>query len=124
MLTGKITALTDFPEKSPLRRLYRLQGENFEQNIKLIKELKRLSEEYTPYTMANIALSWVRGQSQEGKLPVILPISGSSKAKNVRENSIHVPLTYAEFDRINKVLEENPIVGERAYPGQTQYVEG
>ena len=114
----------DIPRDSPLNRLDIYKEKNLEHNLKLVHELQKLSQEHAPHTMAQLAMSWLRQLSGTSSLPVMIPIAGSSKAENVRSNSIHVNLTQADMDAIDKILEANKTIGDRAYPGQTQYFEG
>jgi pyridoxine 4-dehydrogenase len=125
ILTGDILKASDLPSDSVLRRMDRFQGSNLEENLHLIQELHRLSLEFKPYTLPNIALSWLRSQSQRKKgLPAILPIAGSSKQENVRANSCHVDLSEDDLVHIDRILEENRIVGPRSYAAQRKYIEG
>jgi pyridoxine 4-dehydrogenase len=124
VLTGKITAPSDIPANSPLRRIVKYQGENLDQNLRLIHALQKLSVDYQPHTLAQLALSWIRQHSGRDGLPVIIPISGSSKEENVRANAITVELTVANLQKIDTILEENKIVGDRAYADQRRYLEG
>lgn len=124
ILTGKIMTADDIPADSPLRRLYKYQGTNLDQNLRLIHVLRKLSMDYHPYSMAQLALSWVRQLSGRKGLPVIIPISGSSKAENVRANAAGVDLTEADLSKIDNILEENKTVGDRAYEEQKKYLEG
>ena len=124
ILTGKWTAVDDIPKDSMLARLDKYQGENLEQNLKLVHALKKLSQEHDPYTMGQLAMSWIRKLSKGNGLPVMIPIFGSSKAENVRSNIRNVDLTQVDMDAIKKILDENKTVGDRAYAGQKQYLEG
>ena len=124
ILTGQMARASDLPANSPLRRLYRFQGENLEHNFRLVQEFRAFSNEHPPYTMANIAMSWVRSQSQRDGLPIIIPIGGSSKEKNVRENAIQLPLTESDLGRMDKILQQNEVMGDRGYPGNAKYLEG
>lgn len=124
VLTGQVTRSEDIAQSSYLRLMDRFQGENLEHNLRLIHELNKLSSEFHPYTMGNIALSWLRAQSGKDGLPVILPICGSSKEANVRANAVHVELKDDDIARIDKVLRENEIVGDRAYAAHRKYLEG
>lgn len=103
----------------------RFQGDNLEANLRLVQELHRLSLDFKPYTLPNIALSWLRKQSQrKEKLPAILPIAGSSKEEKVRANARHIDLSEDDLVRIDRILEENKIVGPRSYAAQRKYIEG
>ena len=124
ILTGKITAPSDIPANSPLRRNDKYKGENLDQNLRLIHVLQKLSMDYQPHTMAQLALSWIRQHSGRDGLPVIIPISGSTKEENVRANAVAVELTEADLKKIDTILEENKVVGDRAYAEQRRYLEG
>ena len=93
-------------------------------NMRLVQALKELSLEYRPHTMAQLALSWIRCLSGKKGLPVMLPISGSSQAENVKANSVEVRLTEEDLEKIGRVLEEKGAIGERSYAEQKQYMEG
>ena len=124
ILTGKWTTVDDIPQDSMLARLDKYQGDALEQNLKLVHALQKLSQEHEPHTMGQLAMSWIQTLSNENGLPVMVPIFGSTKSENVRSNMIHVDLTQADMNTIKKILDENQIVGDRAYPGQKQYLEG
>lgn len=124
ILTGKWIAVNDIPKDSMLARLDKYQGENLEQNLNLVHALKKLSEEHEPYTMSQLAMSWIRQLSSSNGLPVMIPIFGSSNMENVRSNIVHVELARADMDAIQKILDENKTIGDRAYAGQKQYLEG
>ena len=124
ILTGKITSTGDIPADSPLGRLDKYKGENLDHNLRLVQAMQKLSMEYRPHTMAQLAMSWIRQISGKNDLPVIIPISGSTKEENVRANAVHVELTADDLRKIDEILEENKTVGARAYPGQRQYIEG
>ena len=122
LLTGKITSAADLP--ASLKRLDKLQGENFEHNFKLVKALQEVSEKHKGQPLSVLALSWIRQIGGKGHPGVFIPICGSSKAENVRLNSINIELTQKDLSTISKVLEENKIVGERSYAEQRKYLEG
>jgi pyridoxine 4-dehydrogenase len=124
ILTGKWTAMGDIPKDSPLNRLDKYQGDNLAQNLKLVHELQSLSRKYAPHTMAQLAMSWLRQLSAADGMPVMIPIAGSSKAENVRSNGVHVNLKQEDMAAIKKILEANQTIGDRAYTGQKQYLEG
>lgn len=124
LLTGKIASSADLPANSPLRRLDKYQGENLDHNLRLVKALQELSEKHKGYPMPAFALSWIRQLTGRDSLGVFVPICGSSREENVRANAQNVELTDDDFKSIQKVLEENKTVGERAYPEQRKYLEG
>lgn len=57
-------------------------------------------------------------------MPVILPISGSSKAANVKANAIHFQLKPEDLDKIDHILKENRTIGHKSYGEQRRYMEG
>ena len=121
-MTGNISSAADLP--ASLKRLDKLQGENFEHNLKLIKALQEVSEQHKGQPLSMLALSWIRQLSGRNGSGVFIPICGSSKAENVRSNSMSVELTGEDFSSISKILEENSVVGERSYAEQRKYLEG
>jgi pyridoxine 4-dehydrogenase len=124
LLTGKIMTQDDIPLNSVLRRLDRLQGGNLEQNLRLVQALQQLAAEHKPFTLPQLAVSWIRQLSCRDGLPVLIPIAGSSKEQNVRINAVNVPLSEAHLKKLDKVLAENEVVGHRAYAEQKKYIEG
>jgi pyridoxine 4-dehydrogenase len=56
-------------------------------------------------------------------LPQILPIAGISKKANFRANSLHVELSEDDMVLIDRLLQENKVVGPRSYAGQRKYIE-
>lgn len=124
LLTGSILAPKDIPETSMLRRLDKLSDAHLETNLQLIRELQRLSADDRQVTLPQLAISWIRQLSGKNGLPAMIPIAGSSQACNVRDNAFHVDLSERDLSRINRILEENKIVGQRSYGDQIKYIEG
>ena len=122
ILTGNVMNPADIPEN--LRLLDKLQGDNLEQNLRLVQALHKLSEEYPPYNLPQLAMSWVRSLSCRNRLPVIIPIFGSSREQNIRANAIDVGLTEDDLKRLEAILEKNKVVGNRSYGAQMKYIEG
>ena len=121
-LTGNIQTADDVPER--LRKLDKCQGENLEHNLGLVRAVKSLAEEHPGYAMATFALSWIRQLSGKNGLPIMIPISGSSKAENVRNNAKSVVLSEKDFAKIQHALRENGTKGARGYGIQMKYLEG
>ena len=74
--------------------------------------------------MATFALSWIRQLSCRNGLPTLIPISGSSRAENVRVNAQNIVLSEDDFAKIQKALDENKTKGARGYGIQKKYLEG
>ncbi len=124
VLTGSIRSTDDIAPGSALRMMDRFQGKNLDQNFQLVRELNNLALNFPGSTTANLALSWIRLQSQREGLPSIIPISGSSKEANVRANAVHISLSEDELKNIDRILTENEIVGPRGYEAQRKFIEG
>ena len=122
LLTGNITDAESVPVQ--LRRLDKYQGENLQHNLRLVNAVQELSAKHPGYPMATFALSWIRQRSGRDGLGTFIPISGSSKAENVRANARNIKLSDEDFATIQKVLDENPTIGDRGYGPQKKFLEG
>ncbi|KAL0636737.1 hypothetical protein Q9L58_004219 [Maublancomyces gigas] len=111
-LTGKIRSSDDIPDGELRKTLDRFQPESFEKNLKLVDEINIISVK-KGITSAQLALAWVRHQSQRNGMPVIIPIPGAVKDERVRENMAHVDMTDEEVAEINTILKSIEIVGTR-----------
>src|SRR3954471_1721926 len=63
-LTGQFKSPEDFPEDDFRRNHPRFQGENFEKNIQLVREVEKLAQEKS-CTTAQLALAWVLARGEE-----------------------------------------------------------
>jgi pyridoxine 4-dehydrogenase len=68
MLTGRIKSFEDIPDKDIRKLLPRFQPENFENNMKLVKELEAIATKKS-CTLAQLALGWVRSLQRERECP-------------------------------------------------------
>ncbi|KZV73075.1 aldo/keto reductase [Peniophora sp. CONT] len=109
-LTGEISKL---PEGDMRNRLARFQGENFNNNFKLVEALKKVAEK-KGITAAQLCLAWVQSLGEH-----VIPIPGSSKASRVIDNikTSDIEFTSEELAEIARVLEENPVSGSRYFDG-------
>ena len=112
VLTGKLNSANSIGDNDFRKKLPRFDEENFNQNQKLVQALSNLAEELN-YTPAQLALSWLIHQEN------VIPIPGTKRRKYLKENAeaINVNLTKVHLDLIQKILDENPVAGER-YPEQ------
>ena len=101
----------------------RFQGENFETNLKLAKEVDRLAAK-KGCTSAQLALGWVRALSKREGMPVIIPIPGTTGLERVRENAVDVELSEEEMREIQGVLERNGVSGARYPPAFQRFLNG
>ena len=114
MLTGQIKSLQDLPETDMRRHFPRFQPENFETNIKLVREIEKMAEK-KDCTTGQLALGWVRTLSNKKGMPTIIPIPGATTVARVKENAVEVELTEEEMRSIDTILADFEVVGDR-YP--------
>jgi aryl-alcohol dehydrogenase-like predicted oxidoreductase len=110
-LTGRFQSLEDLPEGDWRRHNPRFQGENFQKNLDLVDEVKRLAAD-KDVTPAQLALAWVLHQGDD-----IVPIPGTTNPDHLDENlgALRVSLTNEELDRIDEIAPRGAAAGNR-YP--------
>jgi pyridoxine 4-dehydrogenase len=87
MLTGQIKSFEDIPDNDFRKILPRFQPENFEINMKLVKELEKIAKKKN-CTSTQLAPGWVRSLSKREGMHEIIPIPGATTVDRVIENSI------------------------------------
>jgi len=97
-ISGDIKSPDDFPADDFRRRLPRFQGEQFQKNIQLVNEIKKMAKE-KQITASQLALSWIVSKN-------ILPIPGTKRVKYVEENiaAAQIILTNEEMNRLEKII--------------------
>jgi aryl-alcohol dehydrogenase-like predicted oxidoreductase len=80
-LTGRFTSIDDLPPDDWRRTNPRFQGENFERNLDLVKQVESLARA-RGCTPAQLALAWLLSRR-----PDVIPIPGSTRAERVEENA-------------------------------------
>ena len=108
-LTGQIKSPSDFAEGDFRRNHPRFQGENFERNIELVREVGKLAEE-KGCTTAQLALAWVLAQGED-----IVPIPGTKHVRYLDDNigALEVALSRDDLDRLDAILPPGAAAGER-----------
>ncbi len=89
----------------------RFQGENFDQNMKLVQALKEIADE-KGCTVAQLAIAWVFAQGED-----IVPLIGARKRERLTESlgALDVVLTDADRARIEAAAPADAVAGGR-YP--------
>ncbi len=123
MLSGQIKSAADIPEGDFRRMLPRFQPENFEVNIKLVKQLEQMAKK-KQYTPAQLALGWLLTLSKQPGMPAIIPIPGSTTPERVMENAGAVELTDQEMKEIERIQNSHQIVGDRYHAAGMTMVNG
>ena len=111
-LTGQVRSRDDIPEGDFRKALPRFQPGVFDQNLKLVDEIEKISKK-KGVTSPQTAIAWVRAQSEKTGLPTIIPIPGATKPARVVENLAQIKLNDSELAEIQEVLDKIPISGER-----------
>jgi aryl-alcohol dehydrogenase-like predicted oxidoreductase len=108
-LTGQFKSPDDFPEGDARRIHPRFQGENFEKNIQLVREVEEIARE-KGCTAAQLALAWVLAQGDD-----IVPIPGTKHVKYLDQNidALKVELGDADLRRLDEILPPGAAAGQR-----------
>jgi aryl-alcohol dehydrogenase-like predicted oxidoreductase len=108
-LTGQFKSPDDFPEGDFRKNHPRFQGENFEKNLDLVKEVEAMARE-KGCTTAQLALAWVLAQGDD-----IVPIPGTKHVKYLDQNigALDVKLSGDDLRRLDEILPPGAAAGQR-----------
>src|SRR5206468_294247 len=108
-LTGQFKSPDDFPEGDFRKNHPRFQGENFEKNIQLVREVEAMARE-KGCTTAQLALAWVLAKGED-----IVPIPGTKHVRYLDENigALDVKLTGEDLKRLDEILPPGAAAGQR-----------
>jgi aryl-alcohol dehydrogenase-like predicted oxidoreductase len=108
-LTGQFKSEAEIPEGDFRRHNPRFQGENFEKNMRLVKEIEKIAEK-KGIKPGQVALAWVLAQGED-----IVPIPGTKRIKYLDENAAatEVTLTGEELDQLAKAAPAGAAAGTR-----------
>ena len=108
-LTGRFQRFEDLPEDDFRRTNPRFQGENFERNLDLLREVERLAQAKR-VTPSQLALAWVLAQGDD-----VVPIPGTKRVKYLEENAAaaDVTLTPQELERLESTFPVGATAGDR-----------
>jgi len=111
-LTGSIPSEASLAKDDIRRTMPRFQGENFERNRHLVRELEALAntERSTP---AQLAIAWVIARGED-----IVPIAGTSRKRRLEENAAAASLevSSATLTALDRLFAPGSAVGERTVP--------
>src|SRR5512132_4187630 len=112
-LTGRFTRFEDLPEDDFRRRQPRFQGENFQKNLDLVRDVEQVASR-KGCTPAQLALAWLLHQGDD-----IVPIPGTTRVQNLEDNvgALGVTLTKRDLERIDAVFPKGVAAGERYLAG-------
>ena len=109
ILTGRLTRFEDLAANDFRRRNPRFQGENFERNLELVREVDQLARE-KGVTPGQLALAWVLSRGED-----VVPIPGTKHVRYLEENvaATHVDVTAADLARLDTVFPVGAATGDR-----------
>jgi aryl-alcohol dehydrogenase-like predicted oxidoreductase len=113
-LTARFRTFEDIPEQDYRRRSPRFQGENFQKNLQLVREVEAMAAA-RKVKPSQLALAWVLAQGGD-----IVPIPGTSRRDHLEENlgALDIHLTPADLERIEGIAPMGVAAGLR-YPEAT-----
>jgi aryl-alcohol dehydrogenase-like predicted oxidoreductase len=119
-LTGQIKRPEDLQEGDWRKNHPRFQGQNFQQNLDLVRRVEQLARE-KGCSPSQLALAWLLAKG-----PDIVPIPGTKHRKYVEENvgALNVKLSGAELTRIEGVVTKGMAAGARYPEGGMRTVNG
>lgn len=108
-LTGEIKAFEDLAPDDYRRISPRFQGENFQKNLDLVRQIQQIAEAKR-CTPAQLALAWVLAQGED-----IIPIPGTKRTRYLEQNvgALDVTLTAEDLSRIDAVAPRGIAAGTR-----------
>jgi len=108
-LTGQLKKFEDLEADDYRRFSPRFQGENFQKNLDLVKEVEEMARE-KKCKPSQLALAWVLAQGED-----IVPIPGTKHRKYVEENAaaVEVKLTPEDLRRLDRIFPSGAAAGSR-----------
>jgi aryl-alcohol dehydrogenase-like predicted oxidoreductase len=108
-LTGEVKRAEAYPEDDYRHQEPRLQGANFDQNMRIVEAVKAIAaaKEATP---AQVALAWLLHQGED-----IVPIPGTKRRRYLEENvkALDITLARDELTRLSEVAPPGRTAGPR-----------
>jgi len=117
-LSGAITSPDDFAEDDWRRTDPRFQGENFERNLEVVREVRRIAAD-KGVTPSQLALAWVQHQGA-------VAIPGTKRRSYLEENvaATEVTLTDDDIAAIEAVAPHGAVTGDRYSPAGMNTLNG
>ena len=108
-LTGQIKSPDDFAEDDFRKNHPRFQGENFDRNIALVREVEAMAAD-KGCTTAQLALAWVLAQGED-----VVPIPGTRHSRYLDDNigALDVKLSRDDLARLDEILPPGAAAGDR-----------
>jgi aryl-alcohol dehydrogenase-like predicted oxidoreductase len=119
-LTGRFRTIDDLPPDDYRRNSPRFQGENFQKNLDLVRQVEEIARRKR-CTPSQLALAWVLAQGED-----IVPIPGTKQRKYLEENvrALEVELTPADLEELDEIAPKGVAAGERYQEAGMRTVNG
>jgi aryl-alcohol dehydrogenase-like predicted oxidoreductase len=113
-LTGQFKKLEDIPEDDYRRHSPRFQGENFQKNLDLVKEIEGMAAK-KGCTPSQLALAWLMAQGDD-----IVPIPGTKRRAYLEENigALDVNISKQDLEEIESIAPKGVASGDRYVAAQ------
>lgn len=111
LLTGAIKSIDDLPPGDRRRTHPRFHPENLARNVDLVRQLETIAARHR-VAPAQVALAWILAQGED-----IVPIPGTSHARNLEQNTAaaELQLSTADIEDLSRIFAIGAGAGER-YP--------
>jgi len=119
-LTGRFRTIDDLPPDDYRRNSPRFQGENFQKNLDLVRQVEEIARRKR-CTPSQLALAWVLAQGED-----IVPIPGTKQRKYLEENvrALEVELTPVDLEELDEIAPKGVAAGERYQEAGMKTVNG
>jgi len=119
-LTGRFRTVDDLPPDDYRRNSPRFQGENFQRNLDLVRQVEEIARRKR-CTPSQLALAWVLAQGDD-----IVPIPGTKQRKYLEENTraLEVELSAGDLEELDEVAPKGVAAGERYHEAGMRTVNG
>ena len=106
-ISGTIKSPNSLDSDDWRRWMPRFQEEQFNKNMELLNEVKKVAEEKN-ITPSQLALAWIINKGH-------VPIPGTKRVKYVEENiaSTEIELSQGDFDRLERIIPLGTATGDR-----------
>ncbi|MGA2082130.1 MAG: aldo/keto reductase [Holophaga sp.] len=119
-LTARFKTFEDIPAADYRRNSPRFQGENFQKNLDLVREVGRMAAE-RKVKPSQLALAWVMARVED-----LVPIPGTSRRDHLEENlaALDVSLSAEDLARIDRLAPKGSTAGPRYPEAALKHVNG
>ena len=118
-LSGRVTSITDLDDSDLRRGLPRFQGDNFDKNLGLVKQLKVFAA-MKAATPSQMALAWILAKGDN-----IAPIPGTKRVSYLESNvaASEIILSPADVAQLEALFPPDTAVGERYSEQMAKWVD-